>query len=148
MFSFGLISILRDRTSSGASGEDGIYLSLGGLEGHWFVIVSVRDHVAIVVNSKLISMHIKYYVWGVIVVIVFVARTVCIGIIVIVVVIPPIIVIITIITGGIIVNTGGIIKGVVVQGVHLIYFARTSTPNFYRNLSKNILYVPVHRKVP
>ena len=77
------------------------------------MFVIIRDHVVIIINSKLMSMHIKYYVWGVIVVIVFVARTVCIGIIVIVVVIPPIIVIITIITGG-------KIEGVVVQGVRVI----------------------------
>ena len=42
LFSFGLIGILCDRTRSGASGEDGIYLLLCSLEGHRFVII--RDH--------------------------------------------------------------------------------------------------------
>ena len=108
-----------DRTSSGASGKDGIYLLLCGLEGHRFVIL--RDQGVIIINSKLISMHIKYHILGVIVVIIFVARTVCLGIIVIVIVIiSATITIITIITVGIIVITGGIIRGVVVQGLRVI----------------------------
>ena len=86
IFLLGSVGKFLDRTSSGASGEDSIYLSLCGLEGHPFVIV--RDHVVIVVNSKLISVSIKYYLWGVIVAIVFfVTRTVCVGIIIIIVIV-------------------------------------------------------------
>ena len=111
LFTFGLIDKFLDRTSCGTSGENGIYLFLCGLEGYWFIVV--RDYFVIIVNSKMISMYIKYYVWGVVIVVItFVARTVCIGIVV-VVVIPPTVVIITIITGG-------KIEGVVVQGVHVI----------------------------
>ena len=57
VFAFGLVGKFLDRTSTGASGEDGIYLSLCSLEGQPFVII--RDHVVIIVNSKLISMHIS-----------------------------------------------------------------------------------------
>ena len=113
VFTFGLIDKFLDRTSCGTSGENGIYLSLCGLEGYRFIVV--RDYFVIIVNSKMISMYIKYYVWGVVIVVIaFVARTVCIGIIVVVVVIPPTIVIIAIII------TGGKIEGVVVRGVRVI----------------------------
>ena len=49
----------------------------------WRVIdqfIIVRDHIVIIVNSKLVSMHVIYYIWGVIVivVIIFVTRTVCV----------------------------------------------------------------------
>ena len=56
----GLFGKFLDRTSGGASGENGIYLSLCGLDCHWFV--HLGDPVVIIVNSKLISMHINYYV--------------------------------------------------------------------------------------
>ena len=75
-FSFGLVGKFLDRTSGGASSKNGIYLSLYGLEGHRFVIV--RNHIIIIISSKLVTMHIKCYIWGVIVVAVFVSRTVCV----------------------------------------------------------------------
>ena len=91
LFAFGLIGKFLDRTSSSASGKNGIDLLLCGLDCHRFVHYVMRDHVVIIVNSKLISMHIKYYVWVVIVIVVivfvFVARTVCVGIIIIIVII-------------------------------------------------------------
>ena len=75
MFAFGLIDKFLDRTSSGASGKNDIYLLLCGLEAYRFIVV--RDYFVIIVNSKMISMHIKYYVWGVVIVVIaFVARTV------------------------------------------------------------------------
>ena len=60
VFSFGSFGKGLDSTTSSASGKNGIYLSLCRLKGYWFV--QVRDHVVVIINSKLISMHIKYYV--------------------------------------------------------------------------------------
>ena len=61
VFSFGLIRILRDRTSSGASGEDGIYLSLRGLYGHGSVInIVTGDDVVILVDFERVAIHINY----------------------------------------------------------------------------------------
>ena len=67
LFAFGLIGkFLLDKTSSSiASGKDGIHLSLCGLDCRQHVII--RNHVVIDINSKLIFMHIKYYMWDVMV---------------------------------------------------------------------------------
>ena len=53
--------LLRDRTSSGASGEDGIYLSLRGLYGHGSVInIVTGDDVVILVDFERVAIHINY----------------------------------------------------------------------------------------
>ena len=53
-----MIELAVASSSSSAAGKNSIDLLLCGLDSHWRVIIFVRNNIIIIVNTKLISMHI------------------------------------------------------------------------------------------